>query len=125
VLRGRDQWPIIAIVNYMENQDPPLDQAIIHPSCNWRHTVVDVDTRWQLAANHVDDPDQLQVGQVLVLRRSTRTQRIQRTPNRRPQPPVNATKALRRVAGVQPGQRMTGAGVGTSTTPKFVRNAVW
>ena len=80
-------WPIIAIANHMENQDPPVDQAIIHPRLNWRYTVVDSDTLWQLAAryygdtgddertktmvemvaaaNHIDDPDQLQVGQVL------------------------------------------------------------
>jgi nucleoid-associated protein YgaU len=80
-------WPIIAIANHMENQDPPVGQAIIHPRLNWRHSVVDGDTLWQLAsyyygdtgdqertktmvdmvaaANHIDDPDQLQVGQVL------------------------------------------------------------
>jgi nucleoid-associated protein YgaU len=80
-------WPIIAIANHMENQDPPVGQAIIHPRLNWRHSVVDGDTLWQLAssyygdtgdegrtktmvemvaaANHINDPDQLEVGQVL------------------------------------------------------------
>jgi len=80
-------WPIIAIANHMENQDPPVGRAIIHPRLNWRHTVVDGDTLWQLAAsyygdtgddgrtqtmvemvaaaNHIDDPDQVQVGQVV------------------------------------------------------------
>ena len=63
---------------------PPLGQAIIHPRLNSRHDVVDSDTcgnslpitatgddgRTQTmvemvtAANHIDDPDQLQVGQV-------------------------------------------------------------
>ena len=80
-------WPIIAIANHKENQEPPVGQAIIHPRLNWRHTVVDGDTLWQLAAsyygdtgddgrtqtmvemvaaaNHIDDPDQVQVGQVV------------------------------------------------------------
>jgi nucleoid-associated protein YgaU len=80
-------WPIIAIANHLQNQDPPVGQAIIHPRLNWRHTAVDGDTLWQLvadyygdtadqertktmvamvaAANHIDDPDQLQVGQVV------------------------------------------------------------
>ena len=81
-------WPIIAIANQMENQDPPVGQAIIHPRLNWRHSVVDGDTLWQLAsyyyygdtgdeertktmvemvaaANNINDPNQLQVGQVL------------------------------------------------------------
>src|SRR5947209_5967933 len=80
-------WPIIAIANHMENQDPPVGQSIIRPRLNWRHSVVDGDTLWQLAsdyygdsgdeartktavemvaaANHIDDPDKLEVGQVL------------------------------------------------------------
>ncbi|MDT5089058.1 MAG: hypothetical protein QOG47_1765 [Mycobacterium sp.] len=80
-------WPIIAIANHMQNQDPPVGQSIIRPRLNWRHSVVDGDTLWQLAsdyygdsgdeartktavemvaaANHIDDPDKLEVGQVL------------------------------------------------------------
>ncbi len=79
-------WPIIAIANHMENQDPQPGQVIIQPRLNWRHTVVDGDTLWQLAAdyygdtgddrtqtmvamvaaaNHIDDPDHIEVGQVI------------------------------------------------------------
>ena len=80
-------WPIIAIANHMQNQDPPVGQAILHPRLNRRHSVVDGDTLWQLAsddygdpedhertktmvemvaaANHINDPDKLEVGQVL------------------------------------------------------------
>jgi nucleoid-associated protein YgaU len=79
-------WPIVMIANHKENQDPPLNQAIAQPGLNWRHTVVDGDTLWELstsyygntsddrtktmvqmvaAANHIDDPDQLPVGEVI------------------------------------------------------------
>lgn len=79
-------WPIITIANHMENQDPPLNQAVLRPGLNWRHTVTDGDTLWGLstsyygdsgddrtktmvrmvaAANHIDDPDQLPVGEVI------------------------------------------------------------
>jgi nucleoid-associated protein YgaU len=80
-------WPIIAIANHMDNQDAPVGQAILHPRLNWRHTVVGGDSLWQLAGdyygdtrdeartttmvdmvaatNHLENPDDLQVGQAL------------------------------------------------------------
>jgi nucleoid-associated protein YgaU len=79
-------WPIIMIANNKENQDPPLNQPIIRPGLNWRHTVIAGDTLWQLctsyygdtdddrtktmvqmvaAANQIEDPDQLPVGKVV------------------------------------------------------------
>jgi nucleoid-associated protein YgaU len=79
-------WPIITIANNMQNQDPPLNQPIIRPGLNWRHAVIGGDTLWALstsyygdtgddrtktlvqmvaAANHIDDPDQLPVGEVV------------------------------------------------------------
>lgn len=79
-------WPIITIANHLENQDPQPGQAVMQPRLNWRHTVVEGDTLSSLAAeyygdygddrtqsmvalvaaaNHIDDPDHIEVGQVI------------------------------------------------------------
>jgi nucleoid-associated protein YgaU len=78
-------WPIISMANFLGDQDPSSDQVLIQPRLNRRHTVVEGDTLWQLAAdnynydldrtqtalrvlaaaNHVADPDTIEVGQVI------------------------------------------------------------
>jgi nucleoid-associated protein YgaU len=79
-------WPIIAIANYMLNEDPQPDQVLIQPRLNRRHTVVAGDTLLKLAkhnygdlgdgrtqsmmalvaaANHIVDPNRVEVGEVI------------------------------------------------------------
>jgi nucleoid-associated protein YgaU len=79
-------WPVIAIPNNMTDADPQPGQVLIRPRLNRRHTVVAGDTLWDLAnnnygdggadrtltlvkmvaaANMVDDPDHITVGQVI------------------------------------------------------------
>jgi nucleoid-associated protein YgaU len=78
-------WPIISIANFLADLDLAPGQVLISPRLNRRHTVVEGDTLWQLAAdnynydldrtqtalkvlaaaNHVADPDTIEVGQVI------------------------------------------------------------
>jgi nucleoid-associated protein YgaU len=80
-------WPVIAIPNNnMTDADPQPGQVLIQPRLNRRHTVVAGDTLWDLAnhnygdggadrtltlvkmvaaANMIDDPDHITVGQVI------------------------------------------------------------
>ena len=46
---------IIEIANHMQNQDPPLNQAIIRPRLNSRHTVIGGDTLWELSTSYYGD----------------------------------------------------------------------
>lgn len=79
-------WPIIAIANHLDGTDPAPGTTLIQPRMNRRHTVLSGDTLWQLAgneygnygegrtmtaakliaaANLIDDPDHIVVGQVI------------------------------------------------------------
>ncbi len=75
------QWPVIAVPNHLD-ADPLLGYVLTQPQMNRRHTIVAGDTLWDLAsanysddvvnkvalvaaANHIDDPDQISVGQVI------------------------------------------------------------
>jgi nucleoid-associated protein YgaU len=76
-------WPIIAIANQLGDPEPAPGTVLMQPRLNRRHTVVAGDTLWNLskdnygdyqlptlvklvaAANHIDDPDQIAVGQVI------------------------------------------------------------
>jgi nucleoid-associated protein YgaU len=76
-------WPIIAIPNHLGDQDPPVGRVLIQPQLNRRRTIVAGDTLWNLsrshygdhgvaeqvalvaAANHIANPDQIAVGQVV------------------------------------------------------------
>jgi nucleoid-associated protein YgaU len=79
-------WPIIAIANHLNGSDPAPGTVLIQARLNRRHTVVAGDTLWNLAeyeygdygdyrtltmvkliaaANLIDDPDDITVGQVI------------------------------------------------------------
>lgn len=79
-------WPVIALANHMGDADPQPGQVLIQPRLNRRRTVVAGDTLWELAIEHygdggvdrtltlvkmvaaanlIDDPDHIAVGQVL------------------------------------------------------------
>ena len=76
-------WPIIAIANHLGDQDPSPGEVLIQPRLNRRHKVVGGETLWNLAkdhygdhqlpilvklvaaANHIDDPDEITVGQII------------------------------------------------------------
>jgi nucleoid-associated protein YgaU len=79
-------WPVIALANHMGDTDPQPGHVLIQPRLNRRRTVVAGDTLWELANDHygdvgvdrtlslvrmvaaanlIDDPDHITVGQVL------------------------------------------------------------
>ena len=79
-------WTIIAIANQLPDGDPAPGTVLIQPRLNRKHTVVAGDTLWDLvennygdggddrtvtlvamvaAANFIDDPDHVTVGQVV------------------------------------------------------------
>ncbi|WP_101946760.1 LysM peptidoglycan-binding domain-containing protein [Mycobacterium sp. 3519A] len=79
-------WPIISIANHLSDGDPAPGTVLIQPRLNRKHTVVAGDTLWKLvednygdggadrtstlvkmvaAANFIDDPDLIGVGQVV------------------------------------------------------------
>src|SRR5262249_52958756 len=84
---GEDHlWPIISIANHLPDGDPAPGTVLMQPRLNRRHTVVAGDTLWQLAednygdggadrtstlvqmmaaANFVNDPDVINVGQAI------------------------------------------------------------
>ncbi|OBF35851.1 mannose-binding protein [Mycobacterium sp. ACS1612] len=84
---GEDHlWPIISIANQLPDGDPAPGTVLIQPRLNRKHTVAAGDTLWKLAednygdggaartltlvkmvaaANFIDDPDVITVGQVI------------------------------------------------------------
>ncbi|WP_414688515.1 LysM peptidoglycan-binding domain-containing protein [Mycobacterium sp.] len=79
-------WPVIALANHMGDADPQPGHVLIQPRLNRRRTVVAGDTLWDLANDHygdvgvdrtltlvkmvaaanlIDDPDDIAVGQLL------------------------------------------------------------
>jgi nucleoid-associated protein YgaU len=79
-------WTIIAIANHLPDGDPALGTVLIQPRLNRKHTVTAGATLWKLAednygdagadrtltlvkmvaaANFIDDPDHILVGQVI------------------------------------------------------------
>ena len=79
-------WPVIAVANNMVDVQPKPGQTLVRPRLNRRHTVVAGDTLWDLAndnygdggvdrtltlvkviaaANLLDDPDHITVGEVI------------------------------------------------------------
>jgi nucleoid-associated protein YgaU len=79
-------WTIISIANHLPDGDPAPGTVLMQPRVNRKHTVVAGDTLWKLAednygdggadrtltlvkmvaaANFIDDPDHITVGQVV------------------------------------------------------------